>query len=355
MKKILMAILFAITLALPAFTKAPLSYIENGAWAFYTDNRSGKEVYRGYLVVNDDETDTSLVYLRVVTNPKKPATDIHYAVEVIWDDDKEPALGKIYNIQGFTEKHLNDQITIQSAVDILNFDLMYQANKKVIGYDSLIDDPWDENIVLQYHFNKALPGFRFDSINVKGSTEDYIKVDRFYIAKNDDGIQEFFKTTKWSLKTEADNFTFAYPEAKAAKVKLSGITYNIDENWTHMDASDSQAEHYVLSKYSPRDAAIIVEDVSSWTKIKTEDDMIYMANILITFKSATIVPGSIKASYVNKALLISYVTVDTNNNNIKTIEMYKITNKAKIIELYAFEKCYLDNQEYFDKIIQTAK
>lgn len=199
MKKFFLAMVFALTLVLPTFAKAPLSYIQDGAWAFYTDNRFDNEIYRGFLVLNDDEADTSIVYLRVVTNPKKPKTDVHYAVEVLWNN-KEPVLGTVYNVQGFTEKSLDDAILVQSALDILNFDLAYQSNKKVINYDTVIDDIWDNDFVQQYHFNKALPCFRFDSINVKGSTADYIKIDRFGLAQSEADIENFFKVTKWALK-----------------------------------------------------------------------------------------------------------------------------------------------------------
>lgn len=351
MKKFLTA-LCLIVMALPLFANAPLSYITSGSWGYYTDNRTSTEVYRGFLIINDNESNTSTVYLKVVTNPKKPKTDVQYAVDIIYNEENTVDIGNIYSIQNFTKDSLNDSTIIQSALDILNFDIMYSSN--IIGYDTTLEDPWSENLTLLYHFNKALPLFRFDYINEKGYDGDYIKMNRYGLARTEKDIENFLATTKQDLKIKEDTRDFSYDSAKSKKQKISGITYTLDENWTYQPADNTQLESAILSKYSDRDASVIVEDLSGQISLKTEVEMIFFAQMMILTQE-NLIPDSIKASYEGKMLTISFTTVDKNNENLKTTQFFKITNKGKIIEMFAFEKCYQDNKEYFDKILQTAK
>lgn len=354
MKKLILSLSLIFSLVLPMFAKAPLSYIPTGSWGFYTDNREAKEIYRGFLVINNDEEDLSQVYLRVVTNPKKPKTDIHFVIDVLYGEDKEPVIGNVYNVQGFTKETLDDNTIIQSALDILNFDIMYRNNIKKIGYDTLLEDPWGENFVQIFHFNKALPLFHFDYICEKGYDGEYIRMDRYGLASSEADINNFFKMTKSNLKAKDSKIDFAFDAAKAQKVKLSGITYQIDENWVYAPATEEFTESYVLSKYTNRDASIVVEDLSSQMSFKTVEDMEFLCAILIATNDSILL-DTIKASYAGKNLTLSFVAVDKNNENFKTIEFFKITPKGKIIELFTFEKCYEDNKEYFDKILQNAK
>lgn len=354
MKKSFLFLFLSLTVCISSFAKAPLSYIEHGSWACYQDTRFEKEVYRGFMVFNDDETNTSSVILTVNTNPTKKSSVISFGIDVAWDSNNMPTIAGIYDVSNFKKEYITDKVIFQSVADIMNFDSVYRVNIKKIGYDTIIDDVWSDTLVQKFHFNKALPCFKFDSVQLKGSAKPYIIMDKFGLAINESDVTNFANKTKWNYKIPEEDYVFTYDKAKAKKVKLENISLNLDENWEASKGANLDVNGYLLKEHSPQDAIIFVEDLSKYVVPKTEEEMIKVAFSIITSPDEDIVPLSVQSKYDKKTLYVSYITYDS-EQDLATRGITKILNNGKIIRLFCFDKCYLDNKQYFDKIIETAK
>lgn len=181
MKK-LVIFLIHVLLVTSVFAKS-LDFIQNGEYAIYTDTRGGSNFLRGYWL-GRGENDNYVVLSR----NKNMNTDQEVRILIELSDDANglPHIDRIAGISKSTPPEF-----AQGIADFLNYITLYKNHVSEIGYDTVIEDPWD-SYTLDFSFNKLLPFFRFLDVRQKGSDKPSYMLNCSGIA-NANSIDEFFK------------------------------------------------------------------------------------------------------------------------------------------------------------------
>lgn len=318
---------------------APLPFVNNNEYVYYTDLRGTTPYYTGYFTVNDD--DCTIFYIRDF-NLETEESVIFSAVFDIKDGeiDCKKISGKI---------DMSNIRVMTIIADILNFSTMYLNHSEEILYETEIGDTWDDFKTV-YHFNKLFPVFKFTHLIYDGcEVADYYYADRFGLIRNDDDLNAFFYYVPLVIDMEERNVDLTIPKASSKKVKLNGITVKVDKNW---EENDSLGQPGVWLKISSiRDSQVMVEKFPDNIPIGTKEDQEYLAKVILLNTKGIFAP-TISLNFDSGNLYMDYMFVD--DSKFWNWQLTKIV-KGKLVNFSTFADIYLANEDYFKKILDSIK
>lgn len=326
----------------------PLSYVQNGAYCYYHDMRRGlkTEYLRGFLVYHVDEG-KSLVLMNVIDLETKER--YKFSALVTESDDGSLIILNAGGLEDLPSQNKNE--IMQSIPDLLNFDSMYRTNSSKIGFDSILEDRWEEfDYSLYYHFSKILPVFKFDYVcfeRPNGALQlvaekfgvlDIQQIDAFYYRP-----AELFEEKERPAKNEI-------PEAKHKNVELKDCKIVLDENWkeTSVNLSGIENTGMWLQVESFRDAQIMIEELPPAIPFKTDKEKEALIPYFL-LGAPNVIPYTVKCRKEKKKYILEFCNYDDENNWITYNRM--IMEKNKIVNFSSFLEMYTNNIEYFEKIL----
>lgn len=342
MKKFL--IVFMILMSASMLFANPLEYIESGAYAYYVDNRGGSHYARGYLICHIEDG-SSVVFMNTINRDN--GESYRSVASITETENKELNLEKL-QVGDFPEEEKNQ--VMQTYIDLLNFDSMYRNFKNKIDYDCVLEDSW-QDYSLYYHFSKVFPMFKFSQISFNDSKLEnvvyYTLKFGIYQSVNNDFINDFYNYQVSITQPVVSEKKINIPKKTKIKVKMSGYSFNLDQNWTLNEFEDK--ESWWLQVSSIRDAQLMVEPLPVEMKLDTLERKNTIAERMIN-SFPNLIPESLKVWQQNKDLFMSYDVYDEENDNEATITILCFKDDA-LINFSSFKNVYLQNEKYFNTIL----
>lgn len=345
MKKILLSILVLLS-ALPLFSYS-MDIFNNGEYAYYIDNRFSDTYARGYLIIHTDENNSA-----IITNVKNLNTNELWNFFVFVTDNENGELDTV-GISGLETLPADKKDEIfQSVPDFMNFFSMYKNHQDEITFEnSSIEDPWNENLSLYYHFNKGLPFLHFSTITRNDETNPLIslhsvgKITNREIADLD---TYFYNLNIQPIETVERGADCKIKKAKSMSVKTNGYNIKLDENWQEDELNGNPS--YWLKIDSIRDAQITIEKLPENLQNLDEANKEELIDLLLKGLK-NIIYDSVNVSKEKGNIVLEYLCYDEN--------MWVSYTKATlcddvIINFSAFEEMYTKNKKYFDKILKSV-
>lgn len=345
MKKILLSILVLLS-ALPLFSYS-MDMFNNGEYAYYIDNRFPETYARGFLVIHTDESNSA-----IITNVKNLNTNELWNFFVFVTDNENGELDTV-GISGLETLPADKKDEIfQSVPDFMNFFSMYKNHQNEITFEnSSIEDPWNENLSLYYHFNKELPFFHFSKITKNDDPTPVISLHSVGTITNKeiaDLETYFYNLDIKPIETVERGADCKIKKAKSMSVKTNGYNIKLDENWQEEEFNGNSS--YWLKIDSIRDAQITIEKLPENLQNLDETNKEELIALLLRGLK-NVIYDSVKVSKIKNIISLEYLSYDEN--------MWVSYTKATlcddvIINFSAFEEMYTKNKKYFDKILKSV-
>ncbi len=339
MKKIVL-ICLALFSAVMLYAR-PLEYIESGSYGYYIDKRGDRPFARGYLVFASEDDSTLLCANTIDLTTGK---SYHCVTLLVNADNGDFTFGdmSMQEVPAELKNHV-----LQVLPDLYNFDSMYRSSVKKIDFDSVLEDSWG-TFSQYYHFSKLLPMFKFSKISLNSPDEDkaYYYARQFGVLPvTTDSVNVFLSMNVTDFVPGQRDTTVEIPQAAKKKVKMNGISYNLDENWklNKLEENDS----WWLQVDSIRDAQITVEPLPEGVDVKTMEAKLNMA-AKWPFYVQNMLPSTIKYWKKGQDIYIMYDVYD--EDGTVTTSMVGISSKV-FINFSAFKDVYVKNEAYFKKIL----
>lgn len=317
-------------------------YIQPGSYVYYIDLRNEVPYARGYLFCPMNENETL-----VISNVINLETNASYRSMIVFgeDEDKNLEMGNA-KIPEIPEEEKN--LVMQFIPDLMNFDAMYRNNEEKIGFETVLEDPWD-NFSLYYKFSNCIPMFKFTAISFGDESMNNVKYYAFKFGQltslNDEVLKQFFDCPVKVFKETKRDVLAIVPKKPAKGVNISGLDFQLDENWekSEFEGNDS----WWLKVTSIRDAQIMVENIPPQIDTSTIEKKLDFVKLIIPVLQ-NLMPETVKIWPVDNDLFLTYYSYD--ENNFMTFTRIQITD-TKIINFSAFKDIYEFNEAYFNRIL----
>lgn len=339
MKKRVIALSFIVSMTI--IYAGSLDYIVSGEYAFYNDSRGDMNYLRGYWLFRMEQ-DQYVVFSRNVDLNTGRETNFYFVLK-----DDEEGKPEVVGIKGLG-KGASPEVQ-QAIPDFLNYTYLYLNHKYEIEFDTTIEDPW-ENYVLLFRFNSLLPFFRF--LNIKNTNDDepryklesagmleHSKADVFLNYKGKKLEEKKRKIKDLTIHVAAD-----------MGVDINGYKTVLDENWKYNDSMGSPG--YWLKGSGYRESQITVEQMPESFSMDKSLDMIGLARLSIINLEGSVYFDSIKAEKRENTLIVFYALLD--GKHIKNYQYFMITEKEGkvfVINFSTFADIFDANQDYYKRIL----
>lgn len=344
MKKIMIVIIISILACIDVYARSIFDDVFNGEYVYFMDNRIQTPFYRGYIYYTAENQSYLFVRSVNLSNNDEALYQIIINTNKIEDSKTNLISGK---------NSLNHQ---QACVDVFNFITAYNLNNNKISYEYEFKDKW-EKYTYYYNFNKIAPVFKIYSLKMEFPGKKKEENPRYYI--NRSGIIDIKKISEFKvLKPLNTDFI----KNRNSNVKLSGINEKsiiangvkiiLDDNWTSQ--KNINFPSYWIKKESVRDAQISIE-TGDWSKFKSKgynslDDFIKY----IVLSSPGVNWNYFKVEKAKDKMVVQYAVIDENNFQNFMYQEYLIKKgELIIINFSSFFSIFMNNHEYFNKIINS--
>jgi len=298
-----------------------------GSYAIYKDSRFKEEAIIGLCYVGDDS---------IIVRSYEPRTKKELVFLLNFaGDENEIYVGQDLEI---LKGNMNSSENAQRLIPmVINWSTSWYKSRKLIAEKERYSFSSDDD----FNYLSYVPVFQIETIGNDGK----FSLCSIGIIK-DSNDERFFKFTK--IPEPVDAASYKIPQGKDMEVTVDGLKGQLDSNWKK--ASENL---YVLAKITPQDAAFFIETLN-YKKVGFTSLKQFANFMLLASQDVVLLTEGSKIEFIDGSYFITSRLYDPVQNKITVQESQLIERNdgfVSIATVACYESLYLQNKDYFDKIL----
>ena len=299
----------------------------SGSYAIYHDLRFNDEAIIGVCYIGEDT---------VLTRSYEPKTGNELLLMVDFVVNKNE-IEHGNNIKVLKGSFTSSEAASRLLPMLLNWANTWYKSKDKINQNMKYSVSTDDD----YSYLSWIPVFQIDTI---GTKKDFTVFTVGFLKDLSD--ERFFGITKLPSPIKSDKYKIK--KGKSQNVEIDGLLVPLDSNW---ETEDKRI--YRINKKTPQDAAFLIETInyteSGFSSISQ------LAKLLLIGTSDVVVLTEGSSISVEKGTYNLYIRMFDPVQNKVTVQQTQLIERGdgyvSIATLACYETLYLQNKDYFDKIL----